>query len=346
MGPRVLITGVNGFLGAQLARALSESGDAEEVIGVDTREPSEGLGDAEFVRADIRSPLIHRVLTSTGCAVVVHADLTSRQSSRGGRSAQKERNVIGTMQLLGACQRVDHVKKVIIRSSTAVYGQDPSDPSILTEDWSSRSHPTGYGKDIADAETYSRDFGRRRPDVTLTILRMANVVGPIAHTNITQLFELPMVPTALGYDPRLQLLHERDALETLRRSVVEDHPGVFNVAADGAMYLSQAIRIARRFPIPIVAPLGTAVGDLLRRTGLVDFPTDQIGLLLHGRVVDNARLKEVFGYEPEFSTLAAFRDFAASRLSTGGGKLGEWQRNLFGLFASRAPRPYVVRTRR
>lgn len=339
MPRRVLITGASGFLGASLARALSAQSEVEYVGAVALRDPPFDLGSTEFIKADIRSPLIHRVLASTGVDTVVHADLTSNPVRVGGRMVQKERNVIGTMQLLGACQRIDTIRKVVFRSSTAVYGGEPGDPSVLTEDWSGKAHITsGYSKDVADAETYARDFGRRRPDVTLTVLRMANVVGPRAQTNMTQLFSLPLVPTAAGFDPRLQLLHEDDALEALSRAVTEDHPGVFNVAGEGVIYLSQAIRMARRLPLPIVGWLGEIVGDALRRLKLVDFPTDQIALLVHGRVVDTTRLKTVFGFEPKYSTSEAFSEFAASRggETVGPAVLAQWERGLYDILVRKA----------
>jgi UDP-glucose 4-epimerase len=313
MGRRVLITGISKRLGADLAARLANDPKVDYVSGVGSGTPTNIKG-VEFIKADVRSPLIQRVLTSTRVDTVVHADLTSNPMQVGGRSNQKERNVIGTMQLLAACQRVEAITKVVVRSSTAVYGSEAGDPSILTEEWSSKtSPPVGYSKDVSEAETYARDFGRRRPDVELTILRMANVVGPTAQTNMTELFSLPLVPTAVGFDPRLQLLHEDDAAEVLYRAVVEDHVGVYNVAADGIIFLSQAIRLARRFPFPIISPLGEIVGDSLRRLGLVDFPTDQIKLLVHGRVVDNTRLKDKFGYTPAYTTLQAFLSFLEAR---------------------------------
>lgn len=336
MGRRVLITGVSSFLGGRLADALATHASVSEVIGVDVRPPKRNHDKFEFIRADIRSPLIYRVLTTAEPDTVVHADLTSRPRRAGGRSAQKEQNVIGTKQLLGACQRADFIRKVVVRSSTAVYGNDSKDPSILREDWSSRAlNVPGYSKDVFDAEQFGRDFGRRRPDVSLTILRMANIVGPTAETNMTQYFQLALVPTALGFDPRLQLLHEDDAIETLRRAVIEDHPGVFNVAGDGVIYLSQAIRIARRLPLPLIPSLAVVAGEVLRRAGVVDFPTDQINLIVHGRVVDNTRLKTVFGYVPRHTTAQAFRDFIAVRGDNVSGPraIADWEKELYGLLS-------------
>jgi UDP-glucose 4-epimerase len=335
---RVLITGISSFLGSALAQALEPSAEISYLAGVDVKEPSVDLKRTEFIKADIRNPLIRRALVSSEIDTVVHTAIVSTPSGVGGRIAQKERNVIGTMQLLAACQRSERVKKLIVRSSTAVYGIEPGAPSLLTEDWSSRLQPErGYSSDIVEAETYARDFGRRRPDVDVTILRMTNIVGPRADTNMTQFFSLPAIPTALGFDPRLQLLHEDDALETLRRAVLEEHPGVFNVAADGVIYLSQAIRLARRIPVPILLPVAQAVADMLRSTGLVDFSADQVNLVLHGRVVDNTRLKEAFGYEPQFSTLEAFQDFASARRQSVRGPrvFADWEAGLYSFIEER-----------
>lgn len=337
MGLRVVVTGISGFLGARLAQLLEASSEVEYIAGVGISEPALELGRAEYVRADIRNPLIRRVIASSEADTVVHADLVSNPIRGGGRSAQKERNVIGTMQLLAACQRADHVRKVIVRSSTAVYNLSPVAPSILTEDWAARGSHEGYSRDVYDAEGYARGFGRRRSDVVVTILRMTNILGPRAETNMTQYLSLPVVPTGLGFDPRLQFLHEEDAAEVLRRAVLEDHPGVFNVAGAGVVYLSQAVRIARRLPLPVVAQMAELVGDVLRRTGVVDFPTDQLNLIIHGRVVDNRRLKDIFGFEPKYSTIETLHEFVASRGRdiTGPSVVAEWEEKLYELITGR-----------
>ena len=335
---RVLITGVSSVLGSAMAQALEPSAEISYLAGVDVKEPPVELKRTEFIKADIRNPLIRKALVASEVDTIIHTAIVSTPAGVGGRIAQKERNVIGTMQLLAACQRIEGLKKLIVRSSTAVYGIEPGAPSLLTEEWSGRLQPDrGYSSDIVEAETYARDFARRRPDVDVTILRMTNIVGPRAETNMTQFFSLPAIPTALGYDPRLQLLHEDDAIETLRRSVLEDHPGVYNVAADGVIYLSQAIRLARRLPVPIVLPVAQAVAEVIRSAGLVDFSADQMNLILHGRVVDNTRLKERFGYEPKFSTLDAFQDFVATRGHSvrGPGVIADLESGLYSLVEDR-----------
>jgi UDP-glucose 4-epimerase len=314
MARTVLVTGVSQYLGSRLAGRLSADPAIDRVIGVDAAPPRradlELLGRTEFIRADIRSSVIGQVIASTGVDTVVHASVTANPHHAGGRMSMKELNVIGTMQLLAACQKSDTVERVVVKSTTAVYGASPRDPAVFTEDMSAKAVPrSGYGKDAIEVESYVRGFTRRRPDVGVTLLRFANFVGPQVGTSLTRYLALPIVPTAFGYDPRLQVLHEADAVEVLRRSAVLDKPGVFNVAGGGAVLLSQAIRRAGRVAVPLPPPAVTLVSAFLRRTGRADFSPDQLQFLTFGRVVDITKLETQFGYTPAFTTeraLAAF----------------------------------------
>jgi UDP-glucose 4-epimerase len=318
MAKVVLVTGVSRYLGSRLAGRLAADPSIDRVIGVDAAPPSRAdldlLGRTEFVRADIRNPLIAKVISSAEVDTVVHASVTATPHGAGGRTPMKEMNVIGTMQLLAACQKSDTVRRLVVKSTTAVYGTSPRDPAIFTEDMSARALPaSGYAKDAVEVEGYVRGFVRRRPDISVTLLRFANFIGPFIDTPLTRYFQLPVVPTALGFDPRLQLLHETDAIEILRLASTSDRPGTFNAAGDGALMLSQAIRRAGRIGLPVPAPAVSFVGRLVRRSGMVDFSPEQMQFLNFGRVVCNERLKSEFGYTPAYTTAGAFDSFRTGR---------------------------------
>ncbi|MGH2830848.1 MAG: NAD-dependent epimerase/dehydratase family protein [Actinomycetota bacterium] len=336
---RVLVTGVSRFLGGRLAQRLEQDPNVQEIVGVDTEEPAVDLVRTEFVRADVRNPQIVKVLQATEVDTVVHTSVIATPGRVGGRSAMKEINVIGTMQLFAACQKATALRRLVMKSTTAVYGSEPTDPGVFSEEMAPRSQPrTGYAKDAVEVENYARAFGRRRSDVALTILRFANFIGPQIDTPLTRYFSLPVVPTALGFDPRLQFLHEDDAIEILYRATVNDLPGTFNAAGNGVLYLSQAIRLAGKAPLPVPLPFINALATAVRRTGLVDFSQEQVRLLLYGRVGDVARLKDVFGYQPRFSTAQAYDDFIARRKLA---KLftpeqaAQWERDLYRILARR-----------
>ncbi|MDT4937356.1 MAG: UDP-glucose 4-epimerase [Pseudonocardiales bacterium] len=313
----VLITGVSRYLGGQLASELSLDPSIERIIAVDHTTPRDAdlarLGRAEFVRADIRNPLIAKLIAQAQVDTVVHAALTSPQRGVSGHLPLREHNVLGTMQLLAACQKSDSVSRLVVQSTTAVYGSGPSDPAVFAEDMHCAGRPSGgYARDAVEIESYVRGFTRRRPDITAVVLRFASLIGPTVASPLARYLAMPFVPTSLGYDPRLQLLHESDAVEVLRLAVRGHGDGVVNVAGAGVVLLSQAIRRAGRLRLPVPAPAIAIVGGLVRNTGLPEVTAEQAEFLSFGRVVDTARLREQFGYHPRYTTDTALASYLES----------------------------------
>ena len=255
MGRVVLVTGISRDIGRRFARAAASDPAIDRVIGVDVVPPHGDIGDVSFVRADIRSPVIAKVLAKEDVDTVVHMSVIATPGSTGGRHTMKELNVMGTMQLLAACQKSPTVKNLVVKSTTTMYGASSRDPAMFTEEMGPKRLPsTGYAKDVYEVEGYVRGFARRRPDVDVTTIRAANVIGPHVVSPITSYFRLPVIPRVLGFDPRMQFLHEDDLLDVLRHAAVSDVAGTFNVAGDGMLMLSQAIRRLNK-PIRVVARL-------------------------------------------------------------------------------------------
>lgn len=304
----VMVTGVGRYLGAHLAARLADHPRVAQVTGIDTMPPghdlAELLGDrVEVITSDLRGMV--GAVTRGKVDAVAHLGVLSNPG-RGSRQAMKEHNVIGTMQLLAACQATVGLRKLVVRSSTAAYGASFRDPAVFTEATPPTLLPRGgFAKDVFEIEGYVRGFSRRRPDVITTVLRLAPFVGPDADTTLTRYFALPVVPTVMGRDPRLQFIHVDDALEVLVRSVVDDHRGTFNVAGPGVLVLSQAIRRAGRIALPVLEPGMSALAAFVRASGIGDFNLDQLDLFVHGRVVDISRLVTEFDFLPR-STPEAF----------------------------------------
>ncbi len=297
MAPKVvLVTGVADQLGGQLAARLADDPTIERVLGVDTAPPSVSLETrAEFYRADIRDLRIAKLIDSAKVDTVVHA------APRSG-AAFKEHNVIGTMQLLAACQRSRTVRKLVVKSTAEVYGGGAGAPAVFTE-----QDAPDRGGDAVEIEGYARGLARRRPDVSVTTIRLAEVIGPHVDNALTRYFSLPVVPTVLGFDARVQFVHFHDALAVFERAIARDLPGVFNVGGDGVLMLSQAIRRAGRLPLPVPR---AALGPATRLAGgRVELSPGLSRLLSHGRVIDTTRLKTTFGFTPKWTTTAAFDDY-------------------------------------
>ncbi|MBQ0977669.1 MULTISPECIES: NAD-dependent epimerase/dehydratase family protein [Micromonospora] len=308
----VVVTGVGRYLGAHVAARLAADPRIERVIGVDAPDSGTEFTDlldrVERIRVD--NDALGGLLADLDVDAVVHLALVSSPDPQhGGRSAMKDQNVIGTMHLLAACQRAPRLRKIVVRSSTAAYGVSFRDPAVFTEETEPREVPRGgFGRDILDLEGYVRGFRRRRSDVTATVLRFAPFIGSTADTTLTRYFAQPFVPTVFGRDPRLQFLHFDDALEVLHRSIVEDHPGTYNVAGPGVLSLSQAIRRAGRVAVPVLEPGLSGAAALARSMGFGRYGLDQVDLFVHGRVVDTSRLEQEYGFTPR-STAKAFEDF-------------------------------------
>jgi UDP-glucose 4-epimerase len=312
MGCVVLVTGVSRYLGGRFARLLTAEPGVDRVIGVDVVPPRQDLGTVRFVRADIRTPVIAKVIAGEEVDTVVHMSVIATPAGSGERASMKEINVIGTMQLLAACQKAPTVAALVVKSSSVVYGASPRDPAMFTEEMAPKRQPrSGFAKDSVEVEGYVRGFARRRSDVRVVMLRCANLLGPTVETAMTRYFAMPVVPTVLGFDARMQFCHEDDALAALRLGAVGDAYGTFNIAGDGMLMLSQAIRRLGRPSLPLPPFAFAALKSAGRRAKMADFSSDQVAFLAHGRGIDTTRMRDVFGFEPAFTTPMTFTDFAA-----------------------------------
>jgi len=318
-GRVVLVTGVSRDLGRRFARAIAADPTVSRVVGVDVVPPRGDIGDVSFVRADIRTPVIAKVIAKEDVDTVVHMSVIATPGLTGGRNTMKELNVIGTMQLLAACQKAPSVRHLVVKSTTTVYGASSRDPAMFTEDMDPRRAPrSGYAKDVAEIEGYVRGFARRRPDCRVTILRCANVIGPHVVSPITSYFRLPVVPTVLGFDARLQFLHEDDLFGVLHHAVVNEVPGTFNIAGDGILMLSQAVRRLGRPWVPMPAFAVGNLGSILRSARVAEFSPEQRAFLTFGRGVDTRRMRDELLFAPHYSTAEAFADFGSHLMPTGG----------------------------
>lgn len=310
-GLRVLVTGVADRLGADVARRLQDDVEVGDVYGIDVKDPKRPLGRTEFVHADTRHSVIAKLVRELRIQVVVHCAVVTHQLE-SVRSTH-ETNVIGTMNVLAACAgETSPVEHIVVKSSTAVYGVDPTGPSFLTEDMAGTRRRRGpLQSDLLEMEQLALEFAVRNPRTSLTLLRLADVVDRRADTPLARYLSLPVVPTVMGFNPRVQFLHGEDAVEALRRAVFGRQRGVFNVAAPGVLSLTQAIQLAGGRPVPLLPGL---LGPLERLavSGLAAVPlTPRLQeLITHGQVVDCALLLHEFGWEPARDNRTVMAEFA------------------------------------
>ena len=314
LGRVVLVTGVSSDLGGRLACRLAEAPGVERVIGVDVAPGHRHLDGVDFVRADIRNPVIATVVAGQTVDTVVHMSVRAAQGRGGpGHTPTKEHNVIGTMQLLAACQKAPGLERLVVRSSAAGYGSSSRDPARFTEDMAARSVPrSGFGKDVLEVEGYVRGFSRRRPDVTVTTLRPAHLIGSRTESPLSDYFSLPVVPTPFGFDARLQLLHENDLLAAMEHATIQGTHGTFNVAGDGIVMLSQALRRLGRPTIALPSLALAGLRSVLGPAGVSGPDRELATYLTFGCGLDTRQMREVLGFVPEHSTASAFAEYARS----------------------------------
>jgi UDP-glucose 4-epimerase len=323
MGPprRVVVIGVASHWGAEIARRLERDPAIEYIAGVDARKPEAELGRTDFIEADIRSPLLSRLLPGTEADAVVHCGILWYPEPGKPAKTLHDINVIGTLQLLAACGRMPTLERIVVRGSAAIYGCEGAVPSFFTEDLA-RKLPlrSRFQRDISELEEYFSNFARRHPEIICCMLRYQPEIAAGLNAPIARYLSLPVVPTQLGFDPRLQLLHAGDATAALEAAVRSPVRGAVNVAPDGAISLSRALRLARRPSMPIPHPLfEPALSRLGNQLGIGTLWGDGVRFLRFGRGVDNRRLRQEIGFEPKHDATSAIRDFATK---TRGRKIG------------------------
>jgi UDP-glucose 4-epimerase len=297
---RALLTGASTYWGGRLAQAIERNPAFEAIIGVGTDDPVCELQRTEFVRVGLQHALLRRIVQAAEIDTVIDTRLVVDSLQASPRVAH-EANVIGTMNILAACGGPDSpVRKVVVKSSGHYYGCERDDPAFFTEAMR-RPHPprTRLESDLVEAEQAVEGFAERNPEVTVTVLRFANALGPGLRTSHTELFALPAIPCILGFDPRYQFIHEDDLIGALRFAAEHDMAGTYNAAGDGVLALSEVASLLGKPLAPILPPWGTSLATAALRPLGVRVPAEVLNQLRYGRGLDNRRLKAagyMFGF--------------------------------------------------
>ena len=213
-GRRVVITGIASHWGAELARRLERDPEIDYIAGIDSRPPPAELERTDFIEADIRSPVLSRLLPRDRGRHrrPLRDPLVPRagQAGPGPARHQRDRDAAAAGRLRAHRRPCG---TVVVRGSAAIYGCEgagrrPSSPRT----WRGRAPlRTRFQRDISELEDYFENFARRHPELACCMLRYQPEIGPGLDTPLVRYLSLPVVPTQLGFDPRLQLLHADDA---------------------------------------------------------------------------------------------------------------------------------------
>ena len=290
---RVLITGVAGGQGRLVAQRLI---GRAEVIGVD-REPWLGRPrGVPFHQVDLRKRKFEDVIRHGRPDAIIH--LAFVRHFRSEPELRHEINVTGTKHLLEYATQYG-VKKLLVLSSSYVYGALPENPYYLDEDAPlqvSRTYPEV--RDLAEVDTLASAFLWRHPEVATTILRPVNVLGLNVHSAISSYLRMQYVPTVVGFNPMLQFIHEEDVADAIVLAVEKGLRGVFNLVGPGAVPLSVAIEETGGVAVPLPEFVTRPAISALFRFGLYPFPPGVIDFAKYPCTIDGERFERATGFRP------------------------------------------------
>ncbi len=303
----VVITGICGRLGKRLARRLHRE---RPVIGVDRRPFPDRPKDIDHLEIDIRRKKLKDVFRAGDIAAVVHLGIM--HDPRASAVDHHSWNVTGFVKLLEYVAQF-HVPKLVVLSSANVYGPQPENAQFLTEE-----APLLGGqnfseiRDLIEVDMLAQSFFWKHPDTETVILRPVHILGTVRNAP-SNFLRLPTIPTALGFDPMIQVIHEDDVVQALELAMRPGVRGIFNLAGPEPLPLSRAIRILGRPSLPVPVSLGRLMLKRMWTLRLTNFPAPEIDHIRYVCMVDDQRARDVMGFRPAHTIEETVRAVDAER---------------------------------
>jgi UDP-glucose 4-epimerase len=303
---KVLVTGGSGFLGSSVVAGLTAAG--HEVMSADLRPPA--------VVMDVTSrSAVDEVIGAARPEVVVHLASIVTPGPDSTRELEYAVDVGGTRHVLDAC--VAHgVRRVVVSSSGAAYGYHPDNPAWITEDQPVRGNEVfAYSHHKRLVEEMLAQYRQRYPSLEQVVLRIGTILGADVDNQITALFERKRLLKIRGTESPFVFVWDTDVVAVIERAVTGSVTGVFNVAGDGALTISEIADLLDKPVLTVPEPVLRTALALGSRLGLTRYGPEQTMFLQYRPVLANDRLKEVFGYTPSRTSRQAFDDWCGSRRS-------------------------------
>jgi UDP-glucose 4-epimerase len=300
----IAITGSSGLVGKNLISELAGEKSIDKIIAIDKVHPKIKSSKIKFSKIDIIDTesieIVGKLLSDNKCKTLIHCALPNEPSKHIGRL--HELQVIGSMNILLAAE-AGKIRKLLLGSTTEVFGAMPSNPSYLTEKSSLRGNMhSSYLRDKIDVERQFNDFQMRHPKKIVTILRPCTILGQkLKNSKISYLLQ-PTVTTALGFDPLMQFVHISDVTRAFLIAVKKDYPGIFNIVGDGVLPLSRALSIENKSNLPIPDVLLQVATRVLWNLNMSHAPAGHVDFLKYQCIADGEKARRVMGFKPTYSS--------------------------------------------
>jgi UDP-glucose 4-epimerase len=305
----VIVTGISGRLGRLVARRLHHA-VGWKIVGLDRRPMPGRPKDIEHHEVDLRSKRAREIFRANQVDALIH--LGVMHDPRARPAELYSWNITGTAKLLEYCQMY-RVPKVVLLSSSNVYGPRPDNPQFLTEDaplLAAQRFPAM--RDLVEIDHLVSTFLWRAREIDTVVLRPTHIVGPV-HNAPSNYLRIERPPVLLGFDPMVQLVHALDVAEAIMLALVPDRRGIYNIVGPGEVPLSAVLHELGRTPRWIPHPVAKSMLGLAFRLGLSSFPVAELDFIRYVCMIDGRRAAAELGYRPRFGlreTIAAARDLA------------------------------------
>lgn len=311
--PRVVaVTGACTFLGTELLRWLETESHCTRVLALDVRPPPHRPGSkVEFVKLDLTQPRadseLAQLLDDANVDAFVHGAFLSHPTHAAEWAHELED--VGTMHVVNACAS-SKPRRLVMVSTTLVYGAHPKNPNFLTEDAELRGHrDSRFVNDKLRAERQVQRFATEHPEVGVCVLRFAPLLGPTVSNMYTRFLSRPMAPVLMGHDPLMQFVHEQDAAYALISAVGSTVTGPLNIVGKGVLPYTTVLALLGRVPLPMPQVAARQLTKLLWATQIAGSPPSFLDFLLYPCVADGSRAQALLGYSPRLSIKRTILDF-------------------------------------
>ena len=325
-GKTILITGVSEYWGSRVAEYLlaeqERTGEFIEqpasdsrpvnphILGIDGVPRTDSIKSLDFIQTDIRNPLLVELLKAENVDTIIHLAF---EENYFARETAFDLNVIGTMKVMGAAAEAG-VKKVVLMSSTQVYGALPTNPAFLTEQQPLNGRQAdGTTRNLVEIEAFCNGFRRQVPEMAIAILRFPGIIGPTVNSPMTRYLRLAPPPILLGFDPQMQIIHEDDVVSAIVHAVKNDVSGVFNIAADGVLPLAKILGLVGKIPLPVFHLCANWGSGLLRASGvdISKYYPISLDYLRFPWVADTSLMRDELDFSPLYTAEEALREFSS-----------------------------------
>jgi UDP-glucose 4-epimerase len=299
----VVITGIAGRLGRLLARRLHRD-SRYRVVGLDRRPFLGKPKDIDHLQVDLRSKKARDIFRHNEVHALIHMGLMHKP--RASSEESYSWNIRGTDRLLEYCTAYD-VPKVVLLSSANVYGPRPENDQFLGENaplLAAQAFPEI--RDLVEIDHIASSFFWRAREIDTVILRPVHILGAVNNAPSNYL-RLERVPTLLGFDPMVQLIHELDVVEALCLSLRDGVRGIYNVVGPGQLPLSAILEELGKRSYRVPHPLARPIWRQAWRLGLSSFPVAEFDFIRYVCMVDGRRAREELGFRPRFSLRETIR---------------------------------------